>query len=84
MMPSQSESRQGGLSQLPESLARHRLLNTAETAQFLGRSVPEIRRLYRSGAMPPPVRLGSRKLGWRVGDLVDWIARRRVNEPTAA
>lgn len=63
----------GTLENLPPELARHRVLNTAEAAEFCRISVPHWRRLYRSGRIPQPVRLGTRKLGWRVGDLIDWL-----------
>jgi len=58
---------------LPTNFSRHRILDTAEAAQFCRFSVPHWRRLYRSGKAPAPVRLSARKYGWRVGDLIDWI-----------
>jgi predicted DNA-binding transcriptional regulator AlpA len=51
-------------------------LNSAEAAAFLNFSVPHFRRLYRDGRVPPPIQLSSRKLGWKTGDLIDWIASR--------
>lgn len=63
-------------------IAHHRVLNTAEAAAFLNFSVPHFRRLYRNGGVPPPIQLGTRKLGWRVGDLIDWVATRQ-NRPVA-
>jgi predicted DNA-binding transcriptional regulator AlpA len=64
------------LDALPADLARHRILNTEQTAAFIGFSVPHMRRLYRDKKMPEPLKLGARKLGWRVGDLIDWLAAR--------
>ncbi len=61
------------LAGLPESIARHRILSTEETAKFIGHSIPHVRRLYRSGAMPAPIRLSARKLGWKIGVIIDWI-----------
>ena len=58
---------------LPTDLARHRVLDTAESAAFCKLSVPHWRRLYRAGHVPRPLKLGTRKLGWRWGDLVDWL-----------
>ncbi len=58
-------------------ISRYRVLNTAEAAAFLNFSVPHFRRLYRSGDVPPPIHLSSRKLGWKTGDLMDWVASRQ-------
>jgi predicted DNA-binding transcriptional regulator AlpA len=54
-------------------MARRRLLDTAEAAEFCKLSIPHWRRLYRAGKVPSPVRLSTRKYGWRLGDLVDFI-----------
>jgi len=64
------------LDQLPADLARHRVLSTKETAAFIGFSVPHTRRLYREKKMPEPLKLSARKLGWRLGDLIDWLQAR--------
>jgi predicted DNA-binding transcriptional regulator AlpA len=66
---------------LPSDIARHRVLNTAQSAGFCNISVSHWRRLYRNGRVPPPIQLSTRKLGWRIGDLVDWLAS-RVREST--
>jgi predicted DNA-binding transcriptional regulator AlpA len=58
---------------LPPDMARRRILDTAEAAEFCKLSVPHWRRLYRTGKVPRPVRLSARKYGWRLGDLVDFI-----------
>ena len=62
------------LEKLPPDLARHRVLSTSEAAEFCKLSVPHWRRLYRLRRAPQPMRLGTRKLGWRIGDLIDWLA----------
>ena len=61
------------LKNLPDDVLRHRILDSAETAAFLGRGVYEIRRLHRAGKMPPAVRIDGRRLGWPVGTLIAWI-----------
>jgi predicted DNA-binding transcriptional regulator AlpA len=61
---------------LPLEITRHRIFETAEAASFCGFSVPHWRRLYRSGKVPKPVQLSTRKLGWRAGDLIDWLQAR--------
>lgn len=65
---------QNSLQSLPPDLARHRVLNSAEAAAFCNYSLPHWRRLYAKGEVPSPLRLGTRKYGWKVGDLIDWIA----------
>ena len=64
------------LDHLPPDLARHRVLDTAESAAFCKLSVPHWRRLYRAGHVPRPLKLGTRKLGWRLGDLIEWLGER--------
>ncbi len=66
------------LNQLPTDIGRHRVLDTAEAAQFCRFSIAHWRRLYRAGKAPAPVRLSTRKYGWRVGDLIDWIEAQRT------
>ena len=65
------------LNSLPADISRHKVLNTAEAAAFLNFSIPHFRRLYRSGGVPAPLQMSTRKLGWRAGDLVDWLAARQ-------
>jgi prophage regulatory protein len=62
--------------QLSPDLEKHRILNTGQSAQFIGLSVPHFRRLYRCGKVPKPLLIGDRKYGWRAGDLVQWLASR--------
>jgi predicted DNA-binding transcriptional regulator AlpA len=64
------------LDYLPPDMARRRILDTAEAAEFCKLSVPHWRRLYRTGKVPRPVRLSLRKYGWRLGDLIDFIDAR--------
>jgi predicted DNA-binding transcriptional regulator AlpA len=64
------------LGALPYELARHRVLDVKQTADFIGLSVMQTRRLYREGDLPKPLRLGKRKLGFRACDLVEWLAAR--------
>ncbi len=61
------------LDTLPSDIARHKVLNTAEAAAFCNFSIPHWRRLYRAKDVPPPLKLSTRKLGWRLGDLVNWL-----------
>jgi predicted DNA-binding transcriptional regulator AlpA len=71
------------LSELPPELGRHRVLNTNETCQFVNVSAPNWRRLVRNGVAPQPIRVGTRKVGWRIGELINWLEA-RAERPTAA
>ena len=59
------------LANLPSDLGRNRILSAAASAAFWGVSLPHWRRLYRAGKVPPPIKVGERKLGWRVVVLTD-------------
>jgi predicted DNA-binding transcriptional regulator AlpA len=61
------------LENLPLEISRQRILSSAEAAEFVGLSLPHWRRLYRAGKVPRPLQIGERKLGWRIGDLVDFL-----------
>lgn len=70
------------LDTLPPDLARHRVLDTRETCAFVSVSVAQWRRMRSLGETPAPILLGSKKHGWRIGDLIDWLASRE--QPKAA
>lgn len=57
-------------------IERCRIKRAEEAAAYLGMSLPDFRRKYRSGDAPQPIPLGDRLLGWRTGDLVDWVKQR--------
>lgn len=65
------------LSRLPEELAVQCVLRTREAAQFCGVSVSHFRRLHSRGELPRPIKLGERRLGWRLGDLIAWLKIRQ-------
>ena len=64
------------LNALPNDLGRNRILNAEVAAAFWGVSVPHWRRLYRAGKVPRPIKVGERKLGWRIGVLTDALEAR--------
>jgi predicted DNA-binding transcriptional regulator AlpA len=64
------------LDALPAEIARHRVLGTRDACEFVGVSVTDWRRMRRRGEAPAPIMLGTQRQGWRVGDLIDWIASR--------
>ena len=49
-----------------------RLLDAVQAAERLGVCTRQVAKLWRSGAMPIPVRLG-RSVRWRERDLDQWI-----------
>jgi predicted DNA-binding transcriptional regulator AlpA len=59
---------------LPPELSRSRALGCKEAAELLGVSMPTLRRMYRTGAMPAPIKLTDRLLAWQAGVLCDWLA----------
>jgi prophage regulatory protein len=61
------------MSELPIGFSRDQVVGTKEAASLLNYSIPHFRRLYRAGKVPTPIRLSDRKLGWRVGVLLDCI-----------
>jgi predicted DNA-binding transcriptional regulator AlpA len=67
------------LHSLPPDIGRQRVLNSQQAAQICGFSLPHWRRLYRVGKVPKPLQIGDRKLGWRAGDLLDWLAAKAAS-----
>ena len=67
-------------SDVASDIARQRVMLAGEAAAFLGFSLPHFRRKYRKGEVPKPIRLSERKLGWRVGDCLDWLNSRETRE----
>ncbi len=66
---------------LPPALAEDRIVGTAEAAAYCNFSVSHFRTLYRSGRVPPPIKLSDRKLGWRISTLKALVDG---NRPAAA
>lgn len=57
-------------------IAMARVVGSAEAAAFCNYSLAHWLRLTREGKVPAPVRLGARKLGWRIGSLVNFVNER--------
>jgi predicted DNA-binding transcriptional regulator AlpA len=62
--------------ELPAQLEAARIVSADQAAAYWGVSTPHWRRLYRAGQVPTPIKIGERKLGWRVSDLLHAIERR--------
>lgn len=58
---------------LPAEIARRRVVPTKDAAAFVGMSVPTLRRQLVKKAVPDPIKLSDRLLGWRMGDLSDFL-----------
>jgi predicted DNA-binding transcriptional regulator AlpA len=63
-----------------QEIERNRILDSMQASSFWGVSRSHWRRLYQSRRVPTPIRIGERKLGWRVGDLIDGL-NERANAP---
>jgi hypothetical protein len=63
------------LDSLPLELNRERIIDSRESARFVAMSLQHFRRLQRAGKIAPAVRIGDRKLGYRIGDLIDLIRK---------
>jgi predicted DNA-binding transcriptional regulator AlpA len=57
-------------------IEHHRVVSEARAAELAGVSLVHFRRLRRQSKGPRFVRLGERRLGYRLGDVVDWIDKR--------
>jgi predicted DNA-binding transcriptional regulator AlpA len=58
---------------LPVDISKCRVLDSSQASELIGFSLPHFRRLYRAKKIPPPIRIGERKYGWRAGELIDWL-----------
>lgn len=52
------------------------VITEAETAKMLSLSVPTLRRMRAEGTAPRFIRLGVRRLGYRIADVDAWLASR--------
>ena len=64
------------INSLPSEISCNRILDSAQASEFIGLSLPHFRRMYRTKKVPSPIKIGERKYGWRVFDLVDWLEHR--------
>ncbi len=57
---------------IPADVAGFRILGARQSAEFCGLSEEHWRKLHRDGEAPRAVKLGKRKLGWRINSLIEW------------
>jgi predicted DNA-binding transcriptional regulator AlpA len=75
-MPLQGHTGTSSSADAQSVVAMARVVSSAEAAAFCGISQSHWMRLNRLGQVPAPVRLGARKLGWRIGSLVNFVNER--------
>jgi predicted DNA-binding transcriptional regulator AlpA len=54
---------------------RRRLVGIEAAANYVGKSIPEVRRLLKLGRFPQPRKPNGRRLAWQVGQLIDYSDR---------
>jgi predicted DNA-binding transcriptional regulator AlpA len=59
---------------------RDRYLGTNEAARFTGHSIVQWRKLVKTGRVPRPVRIGERKLLWRLSTLSDFMTALEIEQ----
>lgn len=61
------------LETLPPDIARRRILKARDAAAFCGLAVSTFRRMQTAGTIPAPIALSERRIGFRIGDLIDFL-----------
>lgn len=61
------------LASLPADITRRRVVGTQDAAAFVGLSVSTLRRMKDARTIPAPIKLSDRRIGWRMGDLFDYL-----------
>ena len=56
------------------------ILRPPQVQALTGLSRSTILRMVKQGTFPAPVRLGSRSIGWREGEIVTWLETRPTVE----
>ena len=69
-MPQTETTKQKGSVLLPPAIEGARILSAKQAAELLGLSVATFRRLHWSGRLPAPVQLSTRRIGWKLRDLL--------------
>jgi hypothetical protein len=67
------------LANVPRDVALNRILPTAQAAAFGGVSPREWRRRKAAGQTPPPIKIGVKREGYRLGDLLAMNEARLVD-----
>ena len=73
-----------GPAELPPEIARQRVLNEKDAAEFIGLSHVTLERMRKLGTAPKHLALSPRRLGYRVSDLLRWLDERAAATGEAA
>jgi predicted DNA-binding transcriptional regulator AlpA len=65
---------------LPPSLDGSRILSAKQAAEMLGISLCTLRRLHWAAKLPAPIQLSTRRIGWKVADLLAFVECSRAAE----
>jgi predicted DNA-binding transcriptional regulator AlpA len=68
---------------MPLEIARQRVLNEKDAAAFIGLSAVTLERLRKLGTAPKHLMLSTRRLGYRVADLLSWLDERAAKSGEA-
>jgi predicted DNA-binding transcriptional regulator AlpA len=63
---------------LPPTLDGSRILSAKQAAELLGISLCTLRRLHWADKLPAPIQLSTRRIGWKVADLLAFVESRRA------
>ena len=58
---------------MDKALEEHRIVRREEVSQLTGLARATIYKKVADGSFPPPIRLGTRSVGWRLSDIVTWL-----------
>ena len=58
---------------MDKSLEEYRILRREEVSQLTSLARATIYKKVADGSFPPPIRLGTRSVGWRLADVVAWL-----------
>ena len=59
---------------MDEEITGRRIMRLREVCQFTGLGRSTIYAKVSAGGFPPPIRLGTRSVGWRLADIDTWLA----------
>lgn len=83
-MPAITGAAQATRDALAQSFAGKRVISEARAARFVGLSLVHLRRKRRDGGGPKFVRLGERRIGYKLEDVVAWLDERTVGGDAAS
>ena len=58
---------------MDKPLEECRIVRMDEVSKLTGLSRATIYKKVKDGSFPPPIRLGTRAVGWRMSDIVTWL-----------